>query len=255
MNYYLTGIEGMPKLLDCCGGDPMPHFKKKTYAAEFRRMYQEHLVTLDAVENCYNTVIDKEQCLKNMADALVEYAYEKVAACKSRNRKDRAMMDLSLTMAVFVLPIVLEFHGNSSKPLADRLVASWKEKFPKSSLQAAEFSYIEQGFHKKFCYITTAVCETYGKSDDCYELTLLRDYRDTYLSGLPGGDELVRQYYDIAPSIVKHIGQRENAHEIYRSIWEQYLAPCITMIEEGRLEECRSRYEEMVHTLGEKYFH
>lgn len=30
MNAYLTGIEGMPKLLDCCEDDPMQYFKKKT---------------------------------------------------------------------------------------------------------------------------------------------------------------------------------------------------------------------------------
>ena len=29
MNFYLTGIEGMPKLLDCCGDDPMKYFSKK----------------------------------------------------------------------------------------------------------------------------------------------------------------------------------------------------------------------------------
>ena len=29
------------------------------------------------------------------------------------------------------------------------------------------------------CYITTATCEEYGKSDNCYELTMFRSFRDT----------------------------------------------------------------------------
>ena len=61
------------------------------------------------------------------------------------------------------------------------VIGAWKEAFPKSALQATSFEEIEQGFRKKFCYITSAVCETFGKPDDCYELTLLRNYRDTSL--------------------------------------------------------------------------
>lgn len=252
MNYYLTGIEGMPRLLECCE-EPLVYFKRNIYADEFKRMYQQNFETLDAIENGYNSVIDKEQFLINMATALVESAEEKMNACKRRNAKERKMMDLNMVMAVFVFPIILEYHGNSSKPLTDKLIELWKEKFPKSSLQATGFEEIEKGFHKKFCYITTAVCESFGKPDDCYELTVLRDYRDSYLASTPDGDFMIRKYYDVAPSVVKHINQRENANEIYRSIWESYISPCITMIEEGRNEECRERYEEMVYTLCDKY--
>ncbi|MDY3250661.1 MAG: CFI-box-CTERM domain-containing protein, partial [Candidatus Choladocola sp.] len=139
--------------------------------------------------------------------------------------------------------------------LADKLVAGWKKQFPKTNIQAEEFQFIEKGFHKKFCYITTAVCETFGKSDDCYELTTLRDYRDNYLASLPEGEELIRMYYDVAPTIVKHINQKSDSGEIYRSIWDTYLAPCISMIEHHQLEDCRSHYEDMVHTLQKEYFY
>lgn len=254
MNFYLTGIEGMPKLLDCCNGDPMQYFKKKTYSDSFQKMYREHLGTLDAIEQGYNTVIDKEQFLANMAEALVKRAVELVEADPRKSKKERAQIDLNLTMAVFVLPMILEFHGNSSKPLTDQLLIAWKQAFPKSSIQAAEYSYIEAGFHKKSCYITTAVCEALGKADDCEELTLLRNYRDTYLASLPDGEELIHRYYDVAPSIVKHIGRQDNALEIYHAIYEQYLQPCIAMIQADRLEECRRLYEEMVYTLAEQYF-
>ncbi len=252
MNYYLTGIEGMPKLLECCE-DPLPSFNRKSYPDAFARLYQMNFQTLDAIENGYNSVIDKEQFLKNMAAALVESAQGKMDACSRRGAKDRKMMDLNMAMAVFVFPMILEYHGNSSRPLADTLLAAWKEAFPKSSLQTAEYAEIEQGFHKKFCYITTAVCESFGKADDCYELTLLRDYRDGYLASLPDGKAMIDEYYDVAPSVVKHINQRGNAREIYGSIWENYLSPCIEMIEQGRREDCLELYREMVHTLRDRY--
>lgn len=254
MNFYLTGIEGMPKLLDCCGGDPMPYFKKTTYPDAFKRMYQEHFGTLDAVEQGYNAAIDKETFITNMANALVAYGVEQMNACSGRSKRDRKMMDLNLTMAVFVLPMILEFKGNSSQPLIDKLTEGWKKEFPKHPLQAAEYSYIEKGFHKKFCYITTAVCETFGKGDSCYELTLLRDYRDGYLASRPDGDALIREYYDVAPSIVKHINQRENAAQIYQGIWDEYLRPCISMIESDQKEECCDLYRDMVYSLRDKYF-
>ncbi len=254
MNYYLTGIEGMPKLLECCA-DPMRYFKKNLYSDAFLRFYQENVPTFDAIENGYNSVIDKEQFLENMAEAMAEHALAKVDGCRKKSEKERLQLDLNMMVAVFVIPMVLEYKGNSSRPLADKIIASWKKAFPKSNIQAAEFSFVEKGFHKKFCYITTAVCESFQKADNCYELTLLRDYRDTYLAGLPDGGTLINEYYDVAPSIVKHINQREDSHEIYDSIWKKYLSPCISMIEHGQMEECQELYKEMVYDLKKDYFY
>ena len=253
MNFYLTGIEGMPKLLECCK-DPLPYFKKKVYEEKFKQLYQMNFETFDAIEKGYNSVIDKEQFLENMANALTEHAVEMVNSCKRKSDKEHLQMDLNMSMAVFILPMVLEFKGNSSKPLSEKLTNSWKKAFPKSNIQAAEFSFIEEGFHKKFCYITTAVCESFGKADNCYELTLLRDYRDTYRASLPDGEALIEEYYDVAPSIVKHINQKPSSHDIYYSIWEQYLSPCINMIEHGQMEECCELYKKMVYDLKDEYF-
>ena len=38
---------------------------------------------------------------------------------------------------------------------------------------------------------------------------------------------------DIAPTIVKRIGRRSDAGTIYQGIYDQYLKPCIRLIEEG----------------------
>jgi hypothetical protein len=178
-----------------------------------------------------------------------------VNAEKKKRAREQRMMDLNLTMAVFVFPSILQYKGNSSQPLVDKILEGWKREFPKSNLAYAEYEEIEKGFHRKFCYITTAVCESSGRADDCYELTLLRDYRDHYLAEQPEGNEMIHEYYDVAPSIVKHINRKGNASEIYQSIWETYLSPCIHMIEDGELESCRDLYREMVYTLKDEYFY
>lgn len=68
------------------------------------------------------------------------------------------------------------------------------------------------------CYITTAVCEQYGKPDDCYELTAFRRFRDCWLMQQPDGKELISQYYDTAPAIVDLINKQENRVEIYNHL-------------------------------------
>ena len=253
MNYYLTAIEGLPRILDSAGS-VLGDFRKNRYKDAFQKLYLESQPVLEALEQGYLMVIDKDQYLTNMAEALAESASARVEACRRRGAKERVLMDLNLAMAVYLLPMVLEYRGESSRLFADKAVAAWKAKFPKTNIQAAEFTYIEQGFHKKYCYITTAVCETLGRPDDCYELNLLRNYRDTYLASLPDGDELIRRYYDVAPSIVKHIGQSGHSGKIYQDIWLDYIQPCIRMIENGEAEECRKLYEDMVVTLEKKFF-
>ncbi|MDO5344885.1 MAG: CFI-box-CTERM domain-containing protein [Lachnospiraceae bacterium] len=254
MNNYLVALEGMKTLLVEIES-PLEGFKKKQYPDHFHFLYEKSIPMLDAIEAVYTSVIEPEAFLDNMASAMVESALEKLENCKKRSQKENLMMDLNMSMAIYVFPILLEYKGKSTQPLVDKLLAKWKEAFPKSNLQAAKYEYIEQGFHKKFCYITTAVCETFHKPDNCYELTLLRNYRDDYLANQPDGEELIRAYYDMAPTIVKHISQRRDAGQIYAQIWEEYLSPCISMIEEGDPQGCQNLYIKMVETLKESYFY
>ena len=68
------------------------------------------------------------------------------------------------------------------------------------------------------------------------------------------GEEAVRTYYDLAPTIVKHIDRREDAGEIYRNIWDVYLDPCLRMIEQKQYPECQELYTRMVRNLQKEYF-
>ena len=105
---------------------------------------------------------------------------------------------------------------------------------------------------KGFCFITTAVCEYLGKTDDCYELTTLRQFRDEWLSKQPGGKELIQEYYQIAPSIVTELNHSTQRDVIYTELWNRYIQPCIKLIELKSYAACRDLYEMMIHDLKQK---
>ena len=97
-----------------------------------------------------------------------------------------------------------------------------------------------------FCFITTAVCEGLGKPDDCYELTTLRNYRDTWLSKIEGGMALIEEYYKIAPLIVSQIQKSDRYEEYCDKLLHEYINPCLEMIERQEFEECKEKYKDMV---------
>lgn len=99
------------------------------------------------------------------------------------------------------------------------------------------------------CYITTAVCKDSGKPDNCYELTQFRKFRDEWLTNQPDGKDLIKQYYDTAPNIVKLIDKQPNSHEIYDNLNEVYLTPCLHYIENEQYEKCKELYSDMVYNL------
>lgn len=103
------------------------------------------------------------------------------------------------------------------------------------------------------CYITTAVCNAFGKPDDCYELTVFRKFRDKWLRKQPDGEMLIREYYKTAPHIVDVINNRSSKEVEYRYIWNQYLKPCLGFIENEKFENCKTLYCKMVYTLNDEY--
>ncbi|GFI22813.1 GTP-binding protein EngB [Lachnospiraceae bacterium] len=99
------------------------------------------------------------------------------------------------------------------------------------------------------CYITTAICEEFGKPDDCYELTTFRGFRDNWLKQQPDGEMLITRYYDTAPKIVDLINKQPNRTDIYQFINENYLSKCLLYIENGENEKCKNLYIEMMEYL------
>jgi len=121
------------------------------------------------------------------------------------------------------------------------------EKAVLAPIEAAE--KITNFVSGKGCFITTAVCENAQKPDDCYELTAFRAFRDEWLSVQPDGNALIQEYYQIAPTIVAAINQREDRTVIYDQLWERFLHPCLQDIEAKRFADCKERYIRMVNEL------
>ena len=71
----------------------------------------------------------------------------------------------------------------------------------------------------------------------------------------PEREQIVKEYYNIAPTIVKHISQTDRADEIYEQIWEEYLQPCIRLIEAKEPDSCEELYTKRVRTLEKKYLY
>lgn len=103
------------------------------------------------------------------------------------------------------------------------------------------------------CFITTAVCDSFGKPDDCEELTTFRKFRDGWLANQPDGKSLIAEYYSIAPRIVNKINLLADAAQIYKSIWQSYLEPCLNFIKRGDNIACKNKYIDMVRELKKTY--
>lgn len=99
------------------------------------------------------------------------------------------------------------------------------------------------------CFLTSACTEAMGLADDCYELTVLRRFRDTYLQGRSGGGALIRKYYEVAPEIVRKIKQKSGCGAIWQEIYREMVQPCVLLIEKGRYEEALEHYKNKTERL------
>ena len=102
------------------------------------------------------------------------------------------------------------------------------------------------------CYLTSACVEYKGLSDDCYELTTLRSFRDNYVAKLENGGALIQKYYETAPTIVQKINKAENKNEIYNRMYD-YILICVEQIEKENYENALDLYKNMVEKFSEKF--
>ncbi len=103
------------------------------------------------------------------------------------------------------------------------------------------------------CFLTTACVVAKNLPDDCYELKTLRAFRDSYIKGLANGEEIIKEYYDIAPKIIDAIEKEPNADCIFKKLFEELVQPCVHYIEQRHNEKAHALYEKTVLKLKEKY--
>ncbi|MBE5847593.1 MAG: hypothetical protein E7300_07915 [Lachnospiraceae bacterium] len=227
-------------------------FKRRDYEKSFQEYldtYQTDLADIRARALSENS----SEEIPRIADEIVAEAKSILDAETSKLAKETVRINLNMYTVTFLLPALVSFGEQEMKPLTDAICAKWAEVFKNSNIRATTRDHIQSGFKTKLCYITTAVCENLHKGSDCRELHLLKEYRDGFLMHEEGGKELIDTYYDIAPTIVKRIEKSGDRDAVYHMLWEQYISPCVSMIEEDRNEECRVTYETMVNALRKKY--
>lgn len=96
------------------------------------------------------------------------------------------------------------------------------------------------------CYITTAICEASGKPDDCYELTMMRKFRDQWLAKQPDGYYLINDYYETAPKIVAAIDSLRERSSIYDYLNCNFLKKCVDFAGRNLMADCKKCYMDMV---------
>lgn len=230
-------------------------FNKRTYSNLFKQKYEEFRPLFSSIAHECETAEDEDAQITEIARVLPDKLHAVLDEAGSKRKKENLLMNYNLGMVAFVIPMFRYGRIDSCEKIVDRMVEMWNDNGVAIDIGKSTFEDIEGGFKSHFCYITTAVCQSLGKPDDCYELNLLRDYRDSYLASTPDGEAVIKEYYNVAPTIVRRIGRMEDAGNIYRGIWEDYVSPCVQLIEEKRLTECREVYTDMVHSLEKKYLY
>lgn len=103
------------------------------------------------------------------------------------------------------------------------------------------------------CYLTSACMYAKGLPDDCYELETLRHFRDTWLKNSKEGNQVVKQYYEIAPKIVSAINDTKDSKAVYEMLYEKMVKPCVVFIEQKRYQEALELYRNMTLKLEKEY--
>ena len=113
--------------------------------------------------------------------------------------------------------------------------------------------YVEE--YSEGCFITSAVCKTFGKPDDCRELMSFRAFRDTFMKKDDVLKNEVSNYYEIAPKICAAIDAKgEVAAKIeYEWIWNTYLSDAYDALNNNESKKAYEIYKSMVLKLQEIY--
>lgn len=231
----------------------MSQFNRHEYPEAFEGYESKLEPVMSVFDAAYEQSADKEGLAKSFGQMLSARVIAMAKAKGITRESDEKLFDYRYMVVSFLVPAVLKTGRKYADTVADSILEYWNSIFPKNKLGKATYENISEGFKHKFCYITTAVCRTLQKPDDCAELTAFRDFRDNWLLNTKNGSAKVNEYYVTAPLVVRAIDQTENSGEIYREIWKNHLSPCYELLKAQDYETCSKRYEEMVHELSNQY--
>lgn len=225
--------------------------KRNTYPEDFQSYEAE--ISPAVRKYCLAATGNEEAAAEHFAGVLFNRFLKHFEEEGLKKESDPSFFDYRYLIVAFTVPAILEQKVPAAEMLADAFLAKWNAHFTKNKLSKSNYETINNGFKKKLCYITTAVCTSLGKGDSCEELNTFRRFRDEWLAGTAAGEAKIQEYYLFAPMIVRAIDRSEEKEAIYREIWDGHLMPCLNLIRSGELKECAQEYENMVLELESKW--
>ena len=226
--------------------------QKKSYLDDIESMKRKYQTIFQELEDILE---ENPETVEILSEIFPAYGLSLLENTSSKRKREIACVGYNLNMVAYILPLLGELQTNQASSLCEEIANRWNAKIPDAKISVTTVSEIEHGFKKNLCYITTAVCQGLNKGDGCYELSLFREYRDSYLLQTVEGRQMVEAYYNVAPTIVKRIHQQGDATVKFQEIWDTYLKPCIRLIEQKEHVGCKNLYYEMVNKLEKEFLH
>jgi len=93
-----------------------------------------------------------------------------------------------------------------------------------------------------------------GLPDDCFELDILRSFRDDVLMKTVRGRKAISEYERMAPEIIEAIQEKEGSHaiEIFRGLYPD-IRIAVQLILSEQYNEAFSHYRQMSSRLAKIY--
>ncbi|ARP49999.1 MULTISPECIES: CFI-box-CTERM domain-containing protein [Caproicibacterium] len=224
-----------------------PAFTKKDYPTCFAAYSSRLGIALNALHG------GTEEDCESFAHAIMSRIADELVTRHVRSSRSGAFFAYRMMITVYLLPVLHDSPVPEASPVLESFLKIWNSRYPEEPLNAVGFDKINTGWRKHGCYITTAVCHSLRKPDNCDELQTLRRFRDSWLLHQPGGHLLVQEYYTFAPTIAEAIDASPSRAQTYRSLWEQAIFPCVQDVHAGRNARCLQRYTCMMLHLERTY--
>lgn len=127
------------------------------------------------------------------------------------------------------------------------------EAYSRSNYARENMYYISKEHTSSGCYLTTAMCNILGYSDDNYYLQTLRTFRDKTLKKDHKYIHLLLMYDVYGPLIASNLEKDPNKKYIATSLFNGYITKAVTAIENKKNGDAVNIYIAMTHTLAERY--
>ena len=148
--------------------------------------------------------------------------------------------------------------GNNALGLSNQAIGeisnvkpSFGEWLTKNQIDTGDQMAVKVAGNSPKCWLTTACTQYAGLPDDCEQLTVLRKFRDGYLSKVDDGD-MIRDYYAFAPLIVDSVNRSDRKDETYLSILRM-VNSCVQFIRKGKPSKALKAYSQCYIRLKQEF--